>query len=162
MRTLAMIGAVSIAALIAANGAWAWSQEQTAQGSPNGTAVDLSDPENFQALQDKVNGKTQSQSGFQVYSGVGAGPGSLLAGAGPYGVTPLAAGDRLSAIRKSGLPGERELADPAFAAPRPASVWVQVTSLPQPAYSTAVKDTSLDVAMPRPCGWVARSGLSSR
>jgi len=45
-----MIGAVSIAALIAANGAWAWSQEQTAQGSPNGTAVDLSDPENFQAL----------------------------------------------------------------------------------------------------------------
>jgi len=104
MRTLAMIGAVSIAALIAANGAWAWSQEQTAQGSPNGTAVDLSDPENFQALQDKVNGKTQSQSGFQVYSGVGSGPGSL-AGAGPYGITPP--GSRSSAFSYSPNPGFR-------------------------------------------------------
>ncbi len=103
MRTLAMICAVSIAALIAANGAWAWSQEQTAQGSPNGTAVDLSDPENFQALQDKVNGKTQSQSGFQVYSGVGPAP--SLTGAAPYGITPP--GSRSSAFSYSPNPGFR-------------------------------------------------------
>ena len=97
MRTVAIIGAGLIAGLIAANGAWAWTQEQPAQGT-NGTAVDLTDPDNFKALQDKVNGKTQSQSGFQVYSGVGSGPGSL-AGAGPYGITPP--GSRNSAFSYS-------------------------------------------------------------
>ncbi len=105
MRTLAMIGAVSIAALIAANGAWAWSQEQTAQGSPNGTAVDLSDPENFQALQDKVNGKTQSQSGFQVTGGVGSGYGSGLTGANPYGVAPVTRGSAFSYSPNPGFRG---------------------------------------------------------
>lgn len=103
MRTVAMIGAGLIAGLIAANGAWAWTQEQPAQGS-NGTAVDLSDPDNFKALQDKVNGKTDSSSGFHVYSGVGSDP-SGFTGSNPYGVTPM--GGHGSAFRYSPNPGFR-------------------------------------------------------
>ena len=62
MRTLAMIGAGAIAALISVNRAFAWTQEQPSKsGGGSGTAVDLSDNDAFKALQDKVNGKTPSR-----------------------------------------------------------------------------------------------------
>ncbi len=104
MRTLAILGAASIAALIAASsGALAWTQEQPAQGQ-NGAALDLSDPDNFKALQDKVNGKTQqSSSGFQFSAGTGAGP-SGLPGPNPYGAPSYGRG---SAFSYSPNPGFR-------------------------------------------------------
>jgi hypothetical protein len=107
MRTLALIGAASIAALISANGALAWTQEQPAKGG-NGNAVDLSDPDAFQALQDKVNGKTDSASGFQITGGVGTDY-SGTTGANPYRVTPM--GGRGSAFSYSPNPGFRGPAD---------------------------------------------------
>lgn len=104
MRTLAMIGAGAIAALISMNGAWAWTQEQPAKaGSGGANAVDLSDNDAFQALQDKVNGKTPaSQSGFQVYGGVDAGAGTGFTGS---GMTPMRS--RASAFSYSPNPGFR-------------------------------------------------------
>lgn len=110
MRTLAMIGAGAIAALISMNGAWAWTQEQPSKSSAgSGTAVDLSDNDAFQALQDKVNGKTESQSGFQVYGGVNAGTGTGFTGSNPYGVVPMHG--RASAFSYSPIPGFRGRAD---------------------------------------------------
>jgi hypothetical protein len=103
MRTLAMIGAVAIAALMAANGAWAWTQEQPAKAG-NGNAVNLSDNDAFQALQDKVNGKTDSSSGFQVYGGVGSGYAGF-SGTNPYGIAPMSG--RASAFSYSPTPGFR-------------------------------------------------------
>ena len=105
MRTLAMIGAGAIAALISMNGAWAWTQEQPAKSGGGGAnAVDLSDNDAFQALQDKVNGKTPtSGTGFQVYGGVDAGAG--FTGSNPYGVAPMRG--RGSAFSYSPNPGFR-------------------------------------------------------
>ena len=107
MRTLAIIGAASVAAFIAASsGALAWTQEQPAQGQ-NGNAVDLSDPDNFKALQDKVNGKTDSSSGIQFYAGSGQSYGGAyggLSGTNPYGVPSLG---RNSAFGYSPNPGFR-------------------------------------------------------
>ena len=105
MRTLAMIGAGAIAALISVTGAFAWTQEQPAKsGGGASNAVDLSDNDAFQALQDKVNGKTQpSSTGFQVYTGTGSATG--FTGAGPYGVAPM--GGRASAFSYSPTPGFR-------------------------------------------------------
>jgi hypothetical protein len=110
MRTLAMIGAGAIAALISVNGAFAWTQEQPSKsGSGGANAVDLSDNDAFQALQDKVNGKTQAQSGFQVYGGVDAGAGSGFTGSNPYSVAPLRG--RASAFSYSPNPGFRGQGD---------------------------------------------------
>jgi len=98
MRTFA------IAVLIAASsGAFAWTAEQPAQQGAG--AIDLSDPDNFKALEDKVNGKTPSQSGFQFYGGVSSGYSSGLSQANPYGVLPM--GGRGSAFSYSPNPGFR-------------------------------------------------------
>jgi hypothetical protein len=107
MRTLAMIGAGAIAALISVTGAFAWTQEQPAKSGGGGAnAVDLSDNDAFQALQDKVNGKApESQSGFQVYTSAGTGSATGLTGASPYGVAPLSG--RGSAFSYSPNPGFR-------------------------------------------------------
>jgi hypothetical protein len=107
MRTLAMIGAGVIAALISMNGAWAWTQEQPSKsGGGGGTAVDLSDNDAFQALQDKVNGKTPSSgTGFQVYTSTGTGSATGFTGANPYGVAPMSG--RASAFSYSPNPGFR-------------------------------------------------------
>jgi hypothetical protein len=91
MRTLAVIGAFSVAGLMAASSAFAWTQETPAkQDGGNGAAanaVDLSDNDAFQAMQDKVNGKTQSMSGFQISAGTGYGVGHM--GPGAVGLSPL-------------------------------------------------------------------------
>ncbi len=109
MRTFAIFGAASIAALIAAtSGALAWTAEQPATQSQGVSAADLSDPDNFKALEDKVNGKTESQTGLQFYSGVSSGYGGL-SGANPYGVAPM--GGRGSAFSYSPNPGFRGNSD---------------------------------------------------
>ena len=106
MRTFAMAGAASIAVLIAvSSGALAWTAEQPAQQQGGTNAVDLSDPDNFQALQDKVNGKTDSQSGLQFYGGVNSGATGGLTQANPYGIAPV--GGRGSAFSYSPNPGFR-------------------------------------------------------
>ena len=107
MRTLAMIGAGAIAALISMNGAWAWTQEQPAKSGGGGAnAVDLSDNDAFQALQDKVNGKAPSSgTGFQVYGGVDAGAGTGFTGTNPYSVAPMRG--RASGFNYSPNPGFR-------------------------------------------------------
>ncbi len=106
MRTFARIGAVSAAVLMAASsGAWAWTAEAPAQQVQGVNAADLSDPDNFKALQDKVSGKTDSQSGFQFYGGVNSGTGGGLTQANPYGVAPM--GGRGSAFSYSPNPGFR-------------------------------------------------------
>ena len=113
MRTFAMIGAASIAALIAASsGAWAWTAEQPAQQTQGVNAADLSDPDNFKALEDKVNGnlqslsqsQSQSQSGFQFYGGVNSGYGGL-SGANPYGVQSFGRGSAFSYSPNPGFRG---------------------------------------------------------
>ena len=162
MRTLALTRAAAIVALMAAsNGAWAWTTEQPAQSG--GTAIDLSDPDKFQALQDKVNGTSQSQSGFFITGGVNGGSSDGLSPVNPYGLQPLGRG---SAFSYSPQPGFRRGAAVAGSAvtpaPWPFRATVHSTSLPHPIYSIDVKDISFDVAMPRPWGWVARSGLISR
>jgi hypothetical protein len=127
MRALAIIGAFSVAGLLAASSALAWTQETPAkQDGNNGAsanAVDLSDNDAFQALQDKVNGKTQAMSGFQfsATTGYGVGPGAFgmspLTGAGssfssglttsnPYGAQSLGGA---SAFSFNPNPGFREL-----------------------------------------------------
>ena len=111
MRTLAIIGAGAIAALISVIGAFAWTQEQPAKSGGGGAnAGDLSDNDAFQALQDKVNGKTpESQSGFQVYTSTGTGSATGLTGGNPYGVAPLTG--RGSAFSYSPNPGFRGQGD---------------------------------------------------
>ncbi len=110
MRTLAIIGAASIAALMAASsGARAWTAEQPAQQVQGVNAADLSDPDNFKALEDKVNGnlqsQSQSQSGFQFYGGVNSGYGSGLSGANPYGVQSMGRGSAFSYSPNPGFRG---------------------------------------------------------
>ena len=68
MRTFAFFGAAAIAAsLFAAGSALAWTEEKPSQQDQN--SVTFSDPDAFKALQDKVNGKNQSQSGFFISDG---------------------------------------------------------------------------------------------
>lgn len=107
MRTFAILGAAAIAASMAASGAaLAWTQEQPAQQQSGANAVDLSDPDNFKALQDKVNGKTESNVGsFQIYGGAYGGASGGLTQANPYGVAPI--GGRGSAFSYSPNPGFR-------------------------------------------------------
>lgn len=111
MRTFAMIGAASIAGLIAASsGAWAWTAEQPAQQTQGVNAADLSDPDNFKALEDKVNGnlqslQSQSQSGFQFYGGVNSGYSSGLSGANPYGLQSMGRGSAFSYSPNPGFRG---------------------------------------------------------
>jgi hypothetical protein len=107
MRTLAFIGAAAIAATIgASSAAWAWTAEQPAQQGSN--AVDLSDPDNFKALQDKVNGNAQflsgSSSSFYVTGGVGNG----LSPVNPYGIAPLGRGSAFSYSPQPGFRGAPE------------------------------------------------------
>lgn len=105
MRTFAMIAAASIAALMAASGgAWAWTQEQPAQMQQGVNAADLSDPDNFKALQDKVNGNTDSSSGFHFYGGANSGF-SGLTGANPYGVPSMGGGSAFSYSPNPGFRG---------------------------------------------------------
>ncbi len=107
MRTLAIVGAGAIAAMMTVSGAWAWSEQQPVKGgsAAAGTAADLSDNEAFQALQDKVNGKTQSSMGsFKVYGGVGSGAVSGLTSGNPYGIPSLGGS---SAFSYSPNPGFR-------------------------------------------------------
>jgi hypothetical protein len=109
MRTLAVIGVVSVAALLAAGSAFAWTAEQPSKQDSNNAAaanaVDLSDNDAFQALQDKVNGKTQSQSGFQVSGGVSSGYSSGLTGTNPYGVPALGSNSAFSYSPNPGFRG---------------------------------------------------------
>jgi hypothetical protein len=106
MRTFALVGAAIIALSAAAsNAAWAWQTEQTVQSGANST--DFSDPDKFQELQDKVNGKTaQFDTGFHVYGGVNSGMGDGTTGSNPYGVMPLP-GRGGSAFSYSPMPGFR-------------------------------------------------------
>ena len=102
MRTFALIGAAVFALSAgASNAALAWQTEQSVQ--PGGNATDFSDPEKFQALQDKVNAKTSSNSGFYFHGGVNSGADGLT-GANPYGVQTLGRG---SAFSYSPMPGFR-------------------------------------------------------
>jgi hypothetical protein len=111
MRTLAVIGAFSVVALLAAGNAFAWTQETPSKQNGNAAAanaVDLSDNDAFQALQDKVNGKTQAQSGFQISAGTGSSYGTGLTGVNPYGAHSLRGS---SAFSYSPIPGFRGPAD---------------------------------------------------
>ncbi len=68
MRILIFTVAMA-SSLFASTLAGAWTAEQPSQQSTNG--VNLADPdEQFKALQDKVNAKTQLNSGFTVTGGV--------------------------------------------------------------------------------------------
>jgi hypothetical protein len=102
MRTIAFLGAAAVAAsLLASGGAWAWSQEQPA--SSDGSSALFTDPDSFKALEDKVNGKGETKSGFYFSGGVNSGD-SGLSGANPYRLPPLQSG---SAFSYSPMPGFR-------------------------------------------------------
>jgi len=104
MRTFALFGAAAIAAsLFAAGSALAWTAEQPSQQDSNG--VLFSDPDSFKALEDKVNGKSQSQSGFYITGGVNNSGDSGVMGANPYGVRPMTGSG--SAFSYSPMPGFR-------------------------------------------------------
>jgi hypothetical protein len=107
MRTIAILGAAFIAAVFAgASGARAWTQEQPAQQQQGVNAADLSDPDNFKALEDKVNGKTESSMGsFQFYGGVNGGVTGGLSGANPYGVPSMGGGSAFSYSPNPGFRG---------------------------------------------------------
>ncbi len=103
MRTIALLGAAMIAASLLAPGvASAWTSEQPSQQDESG--LNYSDPDAFKALQDKVNGKTDSQSGFFITGGVNGGDTSTT-GANPYALQPLTG--RNSAFGYSPMPGFR-------------------------------------------------------
>jgi hypothetical protein len=69
MRTFAFFGAAAIAAsLFAAGNALAWTEEKPSQQQDQ-NSVTFSDPETFKVLQDKVNGKSQSESNFFITDG---------------------------------------------------------------------------------------------
>jgi hypothetical protein len=102
MRTFAFLGAAAIAApLLISSGAFAWTADQPAPAATNG--VDLSDPDNFKALQDKVNGNT-GQSGFHFEGSVNSG-GNQYLGSNPYTVAPLNGNN--SGFSYSPMPGFR-------------------------------------------------------
>ncbi len=106
MRTFAILGAAFIAALFAgSSGVLAWTQEQPAQVQQGVNAADLSDPDNFKALEDKVNGKTDSQSGFQFYGGVSGGATGGLPGVNPYGIPSMSGGSAFSYSPNPGFRG---------------------------------------------------------
>jgi hypothetical protein len=104
MRTFAFFGAAAIAALTITSSAWAWTAEQPGQQGANG--LDLSDNDKFQALQDKVNGKTTSTDSGWHFSGSVESGNTGLSGANPYGVAPLP-GRNGSAFSYSPNPGFR-------------------------------------------------------
>ena len=113
MRTICSIGSAAIAASIfLSSAAFAWTAEAPVQGQGQGqgpAAVDLSDNDNFKALQDKLNGTaslSQSGSGFTVYGGMGSGS-EYSSQANPYGVQPLTG--RNSGFSYSPNPGFRGL-----------------------------------------------------
>jgi hypothetical protein len=102
MRTFALFGANAIAApLLIPGGAFAWTADQSAPAATSG--VDLSDPDNFKALQDKVNGNT-GQSGFHFDANVTPG-GNQYLGSNPYSVAPLNGNN--SGFSYSPMPGFR-------------------------------------------------------
>jgi hypothetical protein len=70
MRTFAYFGAAVIAAALASSTALAWTTESSTGTSADG--VNLADPDQFKALEDKVNAKTP-QSGFSFSGSVGNG-----------------------------------------------------------------------------------------
>ncbi|MGA7325918.1 MAG: hypothetical protein WBX25_15900 [Rhodomicrobium sp.] len=78
MRTFALFGAAALAAsILASSPVFAWSTEQGTSQDANGT--NLTDPDDaLKALQDKVDSKSQSNTGFYVSSGVNQWP------AGPF------------------------------------------------------------------------------
>ena len=107
MRTFASICAAAMAvSLWASAGAYAWTADQSAPAATQG--VDLSDPDNFKALQDKVNGKTgdSSSSGLQFYGSASSGFVGPYGGSNPYSVAPLSGGTG-SAFSYSPNPGFR-------------------------------------------------------
>jgi hypothetical protein len=104
MRTFAFFGAATIAAsLFAAGSALAWTTEQPAQQDQN--SVLFSDADKFKALEDKVNGKSQSQSGFYFSGGINGGD-SGTTGANPYNRLQPMTGSS-SAFSYSPMPGFR-------------------------------------------------------
>jgi hypothetical protein len=73
MRTFAFFGGLTIAAAVfPAGSALAWTEEKPSPQQDQNSVM-YSDPDAFKALQDKVNGKTQNQSGFYFYGGVNSG-----------------------------------------------------------------------------------------
>ena len=101
MRTFAFFGAAAIAAsILVSNGALAWTADQQ-PAAANG--VDLSDPDNFKALQDKVNATT-GFSGLQFQGSVNSGSSQYTTG-NPYGVAPMTGSS--SAFSYSPMPGFR-------------------------------------------------------
>lgn len=104
MRTFALIAAAVIAApVVLCSAAFAWTADQSAPSTTTG--VDLTDPDNFKALQDKVNGKTGNSSGFQFYAGTNSGVTSPYGGSNPYSVAPMNGNG--SAFSYSPMPGFR-------------------------------------------------------
>jgi hypothetical protein len=103
MRTFAFFGASAIAAsLFLAGSALAWTEEKPAQQDQN--SVMFSDPDAFKALQDKVNGKSDTKSGFYFSGGVNSGE-TALPGTNPYRVQPMTGSG--SAFSYSPMPGFR-------------------------------------------------------
>jgi hypothetical protein len=104
MRTFAFFGTVTIAAaLFSAGSALAWTEEKPSQQDQNG--VLFSDPDSFKALQDKVNGKGQNQSGFSFSAGVNGGD-TGMTGTNPYNRLQPMTGSG-SAFSYSPMPGFR-------------------------------------------------------
>jgi hypothetical protein len=118
MRTFAFFSAAAIAAsLFTAGNALAWTEEKPSQQQDQ-NSVTFSDPDTFKALQDKVNGrnqsesnffvtdgKSQSQSGFYFSGGVNSGDSSTM-GTNPYRLQPMTGSG--SAFSYSPIPGFRE------------------------------------------------------
>jgi len=103
MRTFAFVSAAAIAAsLFAAGSALAWTAEQPSQQDSN--SVMYTDPDSFKALQDKVNGKSDSQNGFFITGGVNSIDSGVM-GANPYRVQPMTGPG--SAFSYSPMPGFR-------------------------------------------------------
>jgi hypothetical protein len=107
MRTLAFItGAAIASSILMAGAAFAWTAEPPVQGQGS-NAADLSDNDNFKALQDKVNGLASSPgstSGFNIYGSVSAGS-EFSSQGNSYGVQPLTG--RSSGFSYSPVPGFR-------------------------------------------------------
>jgi hypothetical protein len=102
MRTFAFASAAAIAAsLFVSGGAFAWTTEQPAQ--QDSKSVLFSDPDSFKALEDKVNGKSQTQSGFYISGGVNSGDSM---GTNPYNRLQPMTGSS-SAFSYSPMPGFR-------------------------------------------------------
>ncbi len=92
--------------MAASNAAFAWSTEAPA-GQGTAAPLDLSDPDNFKAMQDKVNGKTDSSDGFHFYGSVNSGAEEGFSSGNPYGMRPLMGNN--SGFNYSPNPGFRGL-----------------------------------------------------